>query len=1643
MSLDAAASMELQARMAAFSEGFTDGALDWEPSEALTRLFDAEQLSQLQQLVVSDGAPNIVMHRLMEALSEAAATGAASVKGLALDSVEDLARAVEGALALPLSTAHTALLSMGMTEEQTRIAVAAAGLLGATAVVKAALSVVDRASSGVKAALSVVDRASSGVASAQDLPTTYDLDALHNFYSKRPILVARRFLEVSSTLSWFAIELLKDIAMGRWDENQPLRGQQLRELTSRNGPAFIKASVGQGASIRPDILPASWIKEMEKLQDRVEPFGAKEARATLEASLGRKLEDVFEDASVFAKPVAAASLGQVYKARLRATGDEVAVKVQRPEVLFTVTRDLYVMRIILNLLAKCGKIGPVRLGDTAKAFRSCIDSWAVRFMDELDYLTEAANADRFRLEMAKSEALGQAIIVPRVYHSMTTRYMLTTEWVTGEKLSKIDATKPEGRAMLAALQATLLNSYLTQLLESGFLHADPHPGNFLVTDAGKLVILDYGLMTELVILDYGLMTEFLVTADGNYVVLDYCLTTEVTEEQRYALVEYVIHLTSKDYDATLQDLITLQFIDARVGADPQKAALVVPLLAKKAALVVPLLAKDLTLQFIDPRVSADPQKAALVVPLLAKKAALVVPLLAKVMEQLSEGGGAKSITIEAVGEEVEELARNYPIGIPSYFGLIIRAFGSIEGLGLKLDPRYSIVQECFPYLARRLLTEDSPRMRKMLHSFLYGADGRTLQDSPRMRKMLHSFLYGADGRTLQVDQVRELIEGYMAFTALAAEASRGLAAHGLEPGAQGNKHMQGILAAAKGQASYDPLEDPVALDAIKLLFNKEGNYDLVVDELARMTDALGRELNLEAVRALRRLGRGALGPIPLPAFKSSALAPEGLNPLFLPVQGLKPLFLPVQLPYLMLDGVVGRVESALELDADDRQSLRALRRIIAILASAGRNLRALRRIIAILASAGRKQSSGGYHNPYAELPGEGAPSAMRSLSILSAFSGTSSISDADSDENLLSLEDVKPRAVSAAVLNSARRIAPVLPLITPGLSVVGEKFVRRLASSAPSGGQRTGKDGLGLDAIDAFASQGFKSAQQQGSGGAAPPDFSTAPPAAMQAPMQMQQQQQPMMMQAMPQGGMMGGMGGGMYATAMPMQMMPMGGMPFATSAGMMPMHAQQQQHPFSTAPSAAMMAGLTAGMGGMSLGAPSVNPFDQTAQMQQQQPQQQLPQAAYGMYQQPAGMRDPFSTAPPPAPAGSAPGAPSGAWDPFSTSAAGAAMANRAAPQQAQQQPAGAPAGQWDPFSGAPTAGAPAQQQAAEGAAAGGAGAGGGAAGWGDLTDADIWGDQKGEAKPAGAKSPASDDEPHTPSAHAGAAPPPGSSTYAASPPPGSVAKAALRAEWSDDDDGGAGSISSGRSPRAQEDSDYQLALKLQQEEEARARGEAPESASPPRTESKGSDKPDGECLARISKRTLLVWKNTYFIFELPDLLLLYRSRDDRLYNPRGLMIKKRIEIKHNHTLTPLKRKFYKDYGYLWHFTLEEQLDYGPSIVAKFGFQDKRPLEDLGNRIAEAIRDKRRVRARLNQYTTQYATPQYGQQRPAQRTNSPPPSSIYNAPPSTRGGGGGGGSYEGNYESRAAYNSYDQGGSSRGTGDGGDKYSRWGTIGP
>ncbi|CAM9999773.1 unnamed protein product, partial [Ectocarpus fasciculatus] len=523
------------------------------------------------------------------------------------------------------------------------------------------------------------------------------------------------------------------------------------------------------------------------------------------------------------------------------TGEVVAVKVQRPDVLESVTLDLYVIRLLLLFIAKNDSTR-----ESALSILGVIDNWADRFLQELDYLQEAANGDRFRREMAESKTLGEAILVPQVYTALNTRYILVTEWVEGVKVDAIDSSTPAGRERLKKIVATLLNSYLAQLLESGFLHADPHPGNFLCTPDGRLCVLDMGLMTE------------------------------VGEDQRYALLEYVSHLTAKDYEATLYDLIVLGFIPEEIGQDPEKAG-------------------------------------------------IVAPLLATVLEQLSNGGGAKSVTVESVGEEVEELGRQYPIRIPAYFGLIIRAFSALEGLGLQLDEQYSIVNECFPYLARRLLTEDSDRMHKMLRTFLYGKDGRYLK----------------------VDRVDDLVDGYSQFTALADEASKGLAVDGVKDPLGRTSHVPTSAAAAStaetptsqqntaassssrrrrepkspaplfggdgggggapaavpafasaGATSaaaaadgapggamavgVDPIQDPVARDALKLLFSKEGNYvqELVVEELVRMTDALSREANLQIIQALRTLTEAPLSPARI----ARALAEAPMNPLLAPLQ---------------------------------------------------------------------------------------------------------------------------------------------------------------------------------------------------------------------------------------------------------------------------------------------------------------------------------------------------------------------------------------------------------------------------------------------------------------------------------------------------------------------------------------------------------------------------------------------------------------------------------------------------------------------------------------------------------------------------------------------------------------------------------------
>jgi aarF domain-containing kinase len=235
-------------------------------------------------------------------------------------------------------------------------------------------------------------------------------------------------------------------------DQQVLRAGQLRDLLTSLGPFYIK--IGQALSIRPDILSPRSMVELQKLCDKVPCYDSAIAYATIERELGRPVRELFTD--ITAEPVAAASLGQVYKARLAATGEAVAVKVQRPAVLETVSLDLYLARqvgmLVRKIPALAQRLDPVAL----------LDEFAYRFYQELDYNLECANGLRMEREMK----VLPMVKIPKNYPAYTSRRVHVAEWIEGEKLSQSTADDVSALVNLGVI------TYLTQLLESGFFHAE-------------------------------------------------------------------------------------------------------------------------------------------------------------------------------------------------------------------------------------------------------------------------------------------------------------------------------------------------------------------------------------------------------------------------------------------------------------------------------------------------------------------------------------------------------------------------------------------------------------------------------------------------------------------------------------------------------------------------------------------------------------------------------------------------------------------------------------------------------------------------------------------------------------------------------------------------------------------------------------------------------------------------------------------------------------------------------------------------------------------------------------------------------------------------------------------------------------------
>ncbi|MEK5640129.1 MULTISPECIES: ABC1 kinase family protein [Paenibacillus] len=258
-------------------------------------------------------------------------------------------------------------------------------------------------------------------------------------------------------------------------------GERIRLVLEDLGPTFVK--LGQLASTRSDLLPEPIIRELIKLQDQVPPFSSESAKGIIEQELDDAIEDIF---SWFEEsPIAAASIGQVHLAKLK-TGEDVAVKVQRPGALQMVVRDLEILRDLTALAEK--RWVWVKQYQIARL----VEEFASSMRAELDYTQEGRNAEKIALQFQNDET----VCIPRIFWQYTSSRVMTMEYVRGISLSHQEELVAKGYDLKETAEK-LVESMLHQIFIEGFFHADPHPGNLLVRKDGSLAYLDFGMVGRL------------------------------------------------------------------------------------------------------------------------------------------------------------------------------------------------------------------------------------------------------------------------------------------------------------------------------------------------------------------------------------------------------------------------------------------------------------------------------------------------------------------------------------------------------------------------------------------------------------------------------------------------------------------------------------------------------------------------------------------------------------------------------------------------------------------------------------------------------------------------------------------------------------------------------------------------------------------------------------------------------------------------------------------------------------------------------------------------------------------------------------------------------------------------------------------
>jgi predicted unusual protein kinase regulating ubiquinone biosynthesis (AarF/ABC1/UbiB family) len=450
----------------------------------------------------------------------------------------------------------------------------------------------------------------------------YNPETIARYFRYRPWLAWGRLLRIIWSFAGFIFSLKWDEWQDQVEENQGKRATQLRTLLTNLGPTFIK--VGQALSTRPDLIRKDFLAELVKLQDQLPAFDSDLAYQIIETDLQRPIGEIFQELSP--QPVAAASLGQVYKGRLL-TGEEVAVKVQRPNLRPLLTKDLYLMRWVASWLAPWL---PLNLGHDLTLI---VDEFGTKLFEEIDYINEGRNAEKF----AHNFRNDPQVKVPSIYWNYTSNHVLTLEWINGFKLTDTHNIQSVGLDPEAIIQVGVTTG-LQQLLEHGFFHADPHPGNLFAMSDGRMAYIDFGMMDQL---------------------------EETTKE---SLVDALVHLVNKDYADLAVDFVKLGFLTANTNIAP------------------------------------------------------IVPALEAVLGN-AIGKNVQDFNFKTITDEFSELMYEYPFRVPAKFALIIRSLVTQEGIALSLNPNFKIVEVGYPYIARRLLTGESPALRRRLLNVLF-KDGK-------------------------------------------------------------------------------------------------------------------------------------------------------------------------------------------------------------------------------------------------------------------------------------------------------------------------------------------------------------------------------------------------------------------------------------------------------------------------------------------------------------------------------------------------------------------------------------------------------------------------------------------------------------------------------------------------------------------------------------------------------------------------------------------------------------------------------------------------------------------------------------------------------------------------------------------------------